>query len=497
MPVTPPLRAELRLPAETRLLRVARSFVRDFVDLVALPPQRREALALALDEAMANVIEHGLEPGEDAWLVVAAAATPQALTLTLRDPGLPFDPTRAPTYHPPTSAAEEPTLQGLGLHLMRRAVDELEWRYRGVDGNELQLRVHLQPTGLPVDRVPADLGAHRRQEPLAPPQEYEIRRLRPGEELEVARCVYRAYGLTYTNYDLYYPERIAAMNAAGTLVSAVAVDASGAVVGHTALERPDLGRVAELGVAAVDPAHRGRTLLERMCGLLFTAAAHLPLDGLLAQAVTSHPYSQRAALSLGFVPCALALDVVPAPQFRRIASDAARRESFAVLFRPVTPPAAVVVHAPARHHDLLARLYAARAVPLDFAPSAAPAAGAGTLEVRFLPNYGLGLIRVLRVGADTAVELRRALLDLDRVAAAATVLVDLPLADPGTPALCEAAEADGCFLIGVGPAALPDGDSLRLQHLAAPPDPSAIKLASPLSAALLEYALAEHRRVAG
>jgi anti-sigma regulatory factor (Ser/Thr protein kinase) len=497
MPSTP-LRAELRLPAETRLLRVARSFVREFVGLTGLPAPRGEALTLALDEAIANVIEHGLEPGEDAWLSVSAAATPHDLTVTLRDPGLPFDPTRAPAYRPPASAADEPTLEGLGLHLMRRAVDELGWSYRGREGNELRLRVHLQPTGLPVERGPEDLRAHRQQAPLAPPQDYDVRLLRPGEELEVARCIYRAYGLTYTNYDLYYPERIAAMNAAGTLVSAVAVDASGAVVGHTALERPDLGRVAELGVAAVDPAHRGRTLLERMCALLFAEAARLGLYGLFGQAVTTHTYSQRAALGLGFVPCALALDAVPAPEFRRIDSGSAtRRETFAVLFRHLAAPAGVVVHAPARHRDMIARLYAARSVPVDFAPgAAAPPAGTGALEVRFLPNYGLGVIRVLRGGAETAIELRRALLDLRRLAAATTVLLDLPLADPSTPDLCTAAEEDGFAFIGLGPASLPDGDALRLQHLATPPDPAVIKLHSPLSVALLEYAIAEHRRVA-
>src|SRR5206468_2279399 len=102
------------------------------------------------------------------------------------------------------------------------------------------------------------------EEPLAPPQTYNIRRLRPGDALAVSQCVYRCYGYSYGNADLYYPQRIVHLNETGQLVSLIAVDEADAVVGQLALERPDLGPLAESGQAVVAPAHRGRHLLERL-----------------------------------------------------------------------------------------------------------------------------------------------------------------------------------------------------------------------------------------
>src|SRR5205823_8722974 len=89
-----------------------------------------------------------------------------------------------------------------------------------------------------------ELARYRDDEPQTPAQEYVIRRLEPGDAIQVARCVYRAYGYSYLNEDLYYPERIARLNADGELISAVSVDESGEIVGHYALEREGLGRVA-------------------------------------------------------------------------------------------------------------------------------------------------------------------------------------------------------------------------------------------------------------
>ena len=47
-----------------------------------------------------------------------------------------------------------------------------------------------------------------------PPQEYDVRRMRPEEAVQVSQLIYRTYGMTYFNKDVYYPERIAHTTAA-------------------------------------------------------------------------------------------------------------------------------------------------------------------------------------------------------------------------------------------------------------------------------------------
>ena len=49
-----------------------------------------------------------------------------------------------------------------------------------------------------------------------------IRRMAAGEAVQVSQLIYRAYGGTYFNRDVYYPERVAAQNERESVVSFVA-----------------------------------------------------------------------------------------------------------------------------------------------------------------------------------------------------------------------------------------------------------------------------------
>src|SRR5262249_61254095 len=83
----------------------------------------------------------------------------------------------------------------------------------------------------------------------APPESTEskfmIRCFCCDDAAGVTRLVEDIYGDTYYPRDLYTPEQIVRLNTAEKLVSVVAVDPSRQVIGHYALERPDLGAVAE------------------------------------------------------------------------------------------------------------------------------------------------------------------------------------------------------------------------------------------------------------
>ncbi|HSF56808.1 MAG TPA: hypothetical protein VLD83_01930, partial [Candidatus Binatia bacterium] len=69
---------------------------------------------------------------------------------------------------------------------------------------------------------------------------YTIRCFRSEDAAGVTRLVQGVYGDSYYPRDLYSPDEIVRLNEAEKLVSVVALDA-GQVIGHYALERPDLG----------------------------------------------------------------------------------------------------------------------------------------------------------------------------------------------------------------------------------------------------------------
>src|SRR5579872_5481486 len=122
--------------------------------------------------------------------------------------------------------------------------------------------------------------------------EYTVRRIRPEDAPGVVDCVRRVYGETYTVHpELYDAQKITALNEDGRLVSVVALN-NNEIVGHYALERPDLrSRIAESGEAMVLPEHQHHHLLEKMRVLLEEEAARLGLIGIFGRTVTNHVFS--------------------------------------------------------------------------------------------------------------------------------------------------------------------------------------------------------------
>jgi hypothetical protein len=51
--------------------------------------------------------------------------------------------------------------------------------------------------------------------PLAPAQRYTVRRFEPADAVGVAQSIYRAFGYTYADADIYYPARIIHLNETG------------------------------------------------------------------------------------------------------------------------------------------------------------------------------------------------------------------------------------------------------------------------------------------
>jgi serine/threonine-protein kinase RsbW len=97
---------------------------------------------LLLDELLTNVIKYG-HPGDDGEhdIAVHLCLKEWGFVLAIEDDGIPFDPTRAPErseedLHLPL---EEREVGGWGLSLVRRLVDEVEYR-RDQSMNKLTLR---------------------------------------------------------------------------------------------------------------------------------------------------------------------------------------------------------------------------------------------------------------------------------------------------------------------------------------------------------------------
>lgn len=123
----------LRFCADIRDVTSIREFVvrasRDLdVDEKIIPD-----LELVADELCSNVLNHGYD-GLGGWIEITIKPVDRGVQLTVRDWGQSFDPMSVPL--PDVEAPlEERTLGGLGLFLVRKLMDEVQFETCGTNGN--------------------------------------------------------------------------------------------------------------------------------------------------------------------------------------------------------------------------------------------------------------------------------------------------------------------------------------------------------------------------
>jgi len=359
--------SSVTVPCRLDSLAPLSAFVREQAQMMGFDERELSQVQLGVEEAVTNVIKHGLESNPDESFTVVLESSPAALTIRIREKGLPFDPARAPVYSP--ERADKDT-SGLGMFLMRAAMDTVEYHNLGREGKETVLVKHLRNRRIDLLTRPGEPAAAEVPRVAELPG-YAIRRARPEEAIEISQCAYRTYGYTYADY-IYFPDRIVEYNASGHMVSVVAVTDDGAMMGHAALKLEDPGaKTAELGVAFVNPEFRGHGLLKQMTTLLVDHANSIGLTGLFGQAVTSHPASQKVIAGYGFVDCTLAVALSDSGRvFKAICGEAHERQTLLVSFLPLQRQRRVV-HPTARHLDMVKRLYERLAVPFDIAGAGA------------------------------------------------------------------------------------------------------------------------------
>jgi anti-sigma regulatory factor (Ser/Thr protein kinase) len=119
--------------------------VHDALDELAarhrLPARCVARLHLALEEHLANIIAHGGNPGPAGTITVRFALEPAALRVEIEDDARPFNPLDEPAVDT-TLPLEDKPLGGLGILLIRKSVDELEYRRAG-DRNVLVMKSRL------------------------------------------------------------------------------------------------------------------------------------------------------------------------------------------------------------------------------------------------------------------------------------------------------------------------------------------------------------------
>ena len=133
----------LRIPAELDRLAEVRELVREVAAASNAPVGCMDDLVQAVDEAASNVIRHGYA-GSPGWIDVAAELAGDRIVVTLEDEAPAFDPTTVP--EPDLSIPPDRRRPGgMGVHLIRLAMDEVAHSPRPGGGNILTMSRRLDP----------------------------------------------------------------------------------------------------------------------------------------------------------------------------------------------------------------------------------------------------------------------------------------------------------------------------------------------------------------
>lgn len=129
----PPVR-RIRLNNDIRQIHHLAGFIETIADDVELDRTTALQLNLALEEAVTNVIMYAYPSGTNGIVDIEAVIGPDALLFTVSDIGKPFDPTAVEEVDTSLSA-EERSIGGLGIHLVRKIMDAVS--YARIDGRNV------------------------------------------------------------------------------------------------------------------------------------------------------------------------------------------------------------------------------------------------------------------------------------------------------------------------------------------------------------------------
>ena len=490
-----PTPIELTLPNELSCLPIAQAVVRAAAQRLGFDDTALGEIEVAVEEAATNVMKHAFDIEESPTFDIVCRPDSDGLWIVIREKGMPFDPKLMPNYNPDQASLDNEPV-GMGVHLMRSLMDDVQFVNLGPEGKELRLLKRLG--GADANRQPAEAAVAAAAEPAVIQEkiEYDVRLMEEHEAVEISKCAFKSHGYSFFDDHIYYPERLVELNRSGDMISAVAVTRDNVFMGHAALlyQYPD-DRAPELTFVFVNVEYRGQGAFNRLNEFLIQTPKRRAFAGLYAYAVANHVFTQKTMARYGIQDCGILLATCPRSwKFKGIPGDPTQRISTILSYKYMEPPKPRLLFPPALHREMIAKLYQnlgdtpgwgnpeAEPVPL-------PAENAEVLT-GFNVSEGCAEIFLKRYGQDAVRKVHRCLRDFCLRQAACIVLY-LNLEDPATRTLTEEFEKLGFFFCGILPCTR-IGDALMLQYL------NNVDLAydkiqayTPMARTLLEY-IREH-----
>jgi serine/threonine-protein kinase RsbW len=119
-------------------VRVLSNNVKEFCEENSLSGKVTHDIHLALEEIFSNIVFYGFHDQDEHQIAISLSLRNNTLILEIKDDGIPFNPleSKTPDLEIPI---EERETGGMGIHIARRLVDEIEY-FRKQNNNILVMK---------------------------------------------------------------------------------------------------------------------------------------------------------------------------------------------------------------------------------------------------------------------------------------------------------------------------------------------------------------------
>jgi anti-sigma regulatory factor (Ser/Thr protein kinase) len=134
---------QLRVESRTANLYQLCDFVISHAFAAGINEKEISKIKIAVYEACLNVIEHAYHSHPDEWIDLRVRYSPERFMIIIQDNGLSFEMKPAKDYDV-HEVIDERRSGGFGLHIIRRAMDSVEYLPDAVNGNRLVMVKRLK-----------------------------------------------------------------------------------------------------------------------------------------------------------------------------------------------------------------------------------------------------------------------------------------------------------------------------------------------------------------
>lgn len=454
---------QLIIPNETTMVYPVQNAAKSYAELIGFEPNECYHIELFLEEVLSNIIKFDFMPGQKENIDISFNKTVLGLSITIHSNSIPLDIEKINSF---SSVDREKILKynasGLGSLLINKLADRVIYMNKGKEGQFIYIEKDI--AGEPVSRNVL-MDEPKTATTAKTDFNFYVRRLKSEEAYFISQLAYYAYHVSYIYDKIYYPEMVRRLNQEDELISVVAVNTENEdIIGHVAATMHEICHLPEMAVAFVNPSYRGGGCLVKSSEYLIDLLKTKKSEGVIVQAVTTHPYSQKSAYRLNLRETALYISRLTPLLMNEIKEDNQVRESLLLMYLPFQSNKKQI-YVPTHHADMITAIFNNFGQAVEILTTDNETVF-NTEEAKISVTtdaYKCGFIIVKQYGCNTTTLIQKTLksLCINRIE---TVYVHLPLENPEISDCCQALEDVGFFFGGIMQTA-EGSDYLMLQYL--------------------------------